>query len=68
MARVGSLGYLGLAGGPVLVGGCASLAGLTLALHLTAGLGLCVAGFACQLDRPQLSGTDPGRPAGSRSR
>ncbi|HEY9240512.1 MAG TPA: MFS transporter, partial [Streptosporangiaceae bacterium] len=68
VARVGSLGYLGLVSGPVLVGGCASLAGLTLALYLTSGLGLCVAGFAYLLDRPQLSGTDPGRPAGSRSR
>lgn len=68
VARVGSLGYLGLVGGPVLIGGCASLAGLTLALYLTAGLALCVAAFAYLLDRPQLSGTGPGRSAGSRSR
>jgi MFS family permease len=68
VARVGGLGYLGLVGGPVLIGGCASLAGLTAALYIPAVLTLCVAGFAYLLDRPPLSGTDPGRPAGSRSR
>ncbi len=68
MARVGGLGYLGLVGGPVLIGGCASLAGLTAALCIPAGLVLCVTGFAFLLDRPVLSGTDPGRSAGSRSR
>ncbi len=77
---VGGLGYLGLVGGPALIGGCASLAGLTAALYIPVGLGVCVAGFAFLLDRPRgvaappvrmapvLSGTDPGRPAGSRSR
>jgi MFS family permease len=68
VARVGGLGYLGLVGGPVLIGGCASLTGLTAALYIPAVLALCVAGFAYLLDRPQLSGTDPGRSAGSRSR
>jgi MFS family permease len=68
VARVGGLGYLGLVGGPVLIGGCASLAGLTAALYIPAVLTLCVAGFAYLLDRPQLSGTGPGRSAGSRSR
>ena len=68
VARVGGLGYLGLVGGPVLIGGCASLAGLTAALCIPAGLVLCVTGFAFLLDRPVLSGTDPGRSAGSRSR
>ena len=77
---VGSLGYLGLVGGPVLIGGCASVAGLTTALCIPAGLGLCVIGFAFLVDppgaravplaqvAPVLSGTEPGRSAGSRSR
>ncbi len=68
VARVGGLGYLGLVGGPVLIGGSASLTGLTAALYIPAALALCVAGFAYLLDRPQLSGTGPGRSAGSRSR
>jgi MFS family permease len=68
VARVGGLGYLGLVGGPALIGGCASVAGLTAALYIPATLALCVAGFAFVLDRPVLSGTDPGRSAGSRSR
>jgi MFS family permease len=83
VARVGGLGYLGLVGGPPLIGGCASLAGLTVALYIPVGLALCVTGFAFLLDRPPragrpaplrgpaapvLSGTDPGRSAGSRSR
>jgi len=73
VARVGTLGYLGLVGGPVLIGGSASLAGLTAALYIPAGLALCVTGFAFLLDRPVvsepvLSGTGPGRSAGSRSR
>ena len=68
MARVGAPGYLGLVGGPVLIGGSASLAGLTDALYIPAGLALCVTGFAYLLDQPPLSGTEPGRSAGSRSR
>lgn len=68
VARVGGLGYLGLVGGPALIGGCASLAGLTAALCIPVVLALCVIGFAFLLDRPVLSGTDPGRPGGSRSR
>ena len=68
VARVGALGYLGLAGGPVLIGGTASLAGLTVALYIPVLLALCVTGFAYLLDRPPLSGTEPGRSAGSRSR
>jgi MFS family permease len=61
VARVGSVGYLGLVGGPLLIGGCASLAGLTAALYIPVMLALCVAGFAFLVDRPVLSGTDPGR-------
>jgi predicted MFS family arabinose efflux permease len=74
IARVAGLGYLGLAGGPALIGGCASLAGLPAALGLAAVLGLCVAAFARVLEPPPgatvagVSGTDPARPAGSRSR
>jgi MFS family permease len=73
VARVGALGYLGLVGGPVLIGGSASLAGLTIALYIPVLLALCVTGFAYLLDRPMvsepaLSGTEPGRSAGSRSR
>jgi hypothetical protein len=73
VARVGALGYLGLVGGPVLIGGSASVAGLTIALYIPVLLALCVTGFAYLLDRPVvsepvLSGTEPGRSAGSRSR
>ncbi len=75
VAQVGGVGYLGLVGGPLLIGGCASLAGLTAALCIPLGLGLCIAGFAFLVDPPPggavppvqvapvLSGTDPGRPA-----
>ena len=82
IARVASLGYLGLVGGPVLIGGFASVAGLPAALCIPVALGLCVASFGVIVvpDRPALepavpaldpagvSGTDPARPAGSRSR
>ena len=74
IARVAGVGYLGLVGGPALIGVCASLAGLPAALGIAAVLGLCVAAFAKVLDRPLratvpgVSGTGPARPAGSRSR
>ena len=82
IARVASLGYLGLVGGPVLIGGFASVAGLPAALCIPVALGLCVASFGAIVipDRPAhepavpaldpagISGTDAGRPAGSRSR
>ena len=82
IARVASLGYLGLVGGPVLIGGFASVAGLPAALCIPVALGLCVASFGAIVipDRPAhepavpaldpagISGTDPARPAGSRSR
>lgn len=74
IARVAGVGYLGLVGGPALIGVCASLAGLPAALGMAAVLGLCVAAFAQVLDRPLratapgVSGTDPAPPAGSRSR
>jgi hypothetical protein len=56
VARVGALGYLGLVGGPVLIGESASLAGLTIALYIPVLLALCVTGFAFVLDRPVVSG------------
>ena len=82
IARVASLGYLGLVGGPVLIGGFASVAGLPAALCIPVALGVCVASFGALVipDRPALkpavpaldpagvSGTDPARRAGSRSR
>jgi MFS family permease len=81
IARVASLGHLGLVGGPVLIGGCASVAGLPAALCIPVALGLCVAFFGgivlparASQDSlvpalaPGVSGTDPARPAGSRSR
>jgi MFS family permease len=74
IARVAGIGYLGLVGGPALIAGCASLVGLPAALGMAAVLGLCVAAFAQVLERPLratvpgVSGTDPARPAGSRSR
>jgi MFS family permease len=70
IARVAGVGYLGLVGGPALVGVCASLAGLPAALGMAAVLGLCVAAFAQVLDRPLraaapgVTGTDPAPPAG----
>ncbi len=82
IARVAGLGYLGLVGGPPLIGGCASVAGLPAALCIPIALGLCVAYFGTivepgralqeprvpALDPAGVSGTDPARPAGSRSR
>ena len=74
IARVAGVGYLGLVGGPALIGVCASLVGLPAALGMAAVLGLCVAAFAQVLDWPLratvpgVSGTDPAPPAGSRSR
>ncbi len=82
IARVAGLGYLGLVGGPPLIGGCASVAGLPAALCIPVALGLCVAYFGAivepgralqeprvpALDPAGVSGTDPARPAGSRSR
>jgi MFS family permease len=46
IARVAGMGYLGMLGGPVLIGGVASVAGLPLALVLPVILGLCIAALA----------------------
>ena len=70
LARVAGLGYIGLVGGPVLIGVCADLTGLPVALGIPVLLGLCVAASARVLDplrprglRPALaiSGSDSAR-------
>jgi MFS family permease len=43
LARVAGIGYLGLLTGPVVIGGCASLVGLPLALGIPVAASLCVA-------------------------
>jgi MFS family permease len=43
IARVAGIGYLGLLGGPVVIGGCASLTGLRLAFGVPVILMLWVA-------------------------
>ncbi|HUA30694.1 MAG TPA: MFS transporter [Streptosporangiaceae bacterium] len=43
IARVAGAGYLGLLAGPVIIGGCASLIGLRLALGIPVLLALCLA-------------------------
>jgi len=50
LARVSALGYVGLVGGPVLIGACAGLTGLPLALGIPVVLGLFVAAGARVLD------------------
>jgi MFS family permease len=76
LARVAGLGYIGLVGGPVLIGACAALTGLPLALGIPVLLGLCVAASARVLDplrRPRqpvavaVSGGGPARPGGPAS-
>jgi MFS family permease len=44
IARVAGAGYLGVMAGPVVIGGCASLVGLRLALGIPVMLALCLAG------------------------
>jgi MFS family permease len=44
IARVAGAGYLGVMAGPVVIGGCASLVGLRLALAIPVMLALCLAG------------------------
>jgi MFS family permease len=59
LARVAGLGYVGLVSGPVLIGACAALTGLPVALGIPVLLGLCVAASAGVLD--------PLRPPGRRA-
>ena len=64
LARVAGLGYIGLVGGPVLIGACAALTGLPVALGIPVVLGLCVAASAGVLDPLRLLGqTPPGQAA-----
>ena len=64
LARVAGLGYIGLVGGPVLIGACAALTGLPVALGIPVVLGLCVAASAGVLDPLRLLGqTQPGQAA-----
>jgi MFS family permease len=57
IARVAGAGYLGLLAGPVLIGGCASLVGLRLALGIPVVLMLCVAaGGRAAAVRPRDAG------------
>ncbi len=61
LARVAGAGYLGLLGGPVMIGGVASLIGLPLALGIPVLMALCVAasagllgGRTARLSQPRL--------------
>jgi MFS family permease len=49
IARVAGMGYLGVLGGPVLIGGIASVLGLPLALGVPVILALCIAAGAGQV-------------------
>jgi hypothetical protein len=62
---VASLGYLGLVGGPALIGGFASLAGLQAALCLPPVLALCAV-FFVGIVVPAQPAQDP--PGGSSAR
>ncbi len=65
IARVAGTGYLGLLGGPVLIGGGASLAGLRLALGIPVVLMLCVAAGGRRITSPwSAAGPRPPGPAG----
>ena len=59
IARVTGLGYLGLVGGPPLIGGCASLVGLPGALSIPMVLVLGVAPFASRLGPRPGGGAAP---------
>jgi MFS family permease len=62
IAGVAGMGYLGLLGGPVLIGGFASAAGLPAALALPVILALCIAALAGAV-RPRAGAVrSPGRP------
>lgn len=50
LARVAALGYVGLITGPVLIGACAAVTGLPVALGIPVVLGLCVAAGARALN------------------
>jgi hypothetical protein len=57
IARVAGAGYLGLLAGPVIIGTCASVVGLRLALAVPAVLALCLAaGGRVAAPRPSAGG------------
>jgi MFS family permease len=65
IARVAGTGYLGLLSGPVLIGGCASLVGLRLALGIPVAAMLCVAAGGRWLTSPwPAAARRPHGPAG----
>jgi MFS family permease len=55
IARVAGMGYLGMLGGPVLIGGFASVLGLPLALGVPVILALCIAAGAGQVAPRRVS-------------
>jgi MFS family permease len=59
LARVAGTGYLGLLLGPVVIGGCASLVGLPLALGVPVVLSLVVAAFGGTLADVGVAGPLP---------
>jgi MFS family permease len=61
LARVVGMSYLGMVGGPVLIGGAATLIGLRLALAIPVVLALCVAALAGALTPREDAGLQ--RPA-----
>jgi MFS family permease len=62
VARVAGFGYIGLVGGPVLIGACAALTGLPVALGIPVLLGLCVAAGARVFDPPLIGPGHAGWP------
>ncbi len=69
IARVAGAGYLGLLVGPVLIGSCASLIGLRLALGIPVVLMLAIAaGGRAVAVRPRARVSSSARAAGRRSR
>jgi MFS family permease len=59
LARVVGLSYLGMVGGPALIGVVASLTGLPLALGIPVVLSLCVAAFAWVVAVAPAAAADP---------
>jgi MFS family permease len=58
IARVAGLGYVGMLGGPVLIGSLASVAGLSVALGVPVILALCIAAGAGEV-RPRRASRAP---------
>jgi MFS family permease len=60
LARVVGISYLGMVGGPAVIGAVASLTGLPLALGIPVLLALCVAALAWVVAVPAAAGPAPG--------